>query len=70
MLENLKQKKTKGHSFFCHIKITFYFKHDLKMIASKSPVDVSYIKIYSNPVFWVPVSLGKVLMVLRPLPNR
>ena len=26
--------------------------------------------IYANPVFWVPVSWGKVLGVLRPLPNR
>ena len=25
---------------------------------------------YANPVFWVPVSLGKVYGVLRPLPNR
>ena len=25
--------------------------------------------INANPVFWVPVSLGKVLGVLRPLPN-
>ena len=25
--------------------------------------------IYANPVFWVPVSWGKVFMVLRPLPN-
>ena len=26
--------------------------------------------INANPVFWVPVSWGKVCMVLRPLPNR
>ena len=26
--------------------------------------------IYANPVFWVPVSWGKVFEVLRPMPNR
>ena len=28
------------------------------------------VSIYANPVFWVPVSWGKVFGVLRPLPNH
>ena len=28
------------------------------------------VQIYASPVFWVPISWGKVLGVLRPLPNR
>ena len=31
---------------------------------------ISFQDINANPVFWVPISWGKVLGVLRPLPNR
>ena len=50
--------------FFNFVLVKFFFH---KMAAEAE--NFANLQICVNPVFWVPVSWGKVLEVLRPLPN-
>ena len=57
-------KENKNVNMYCEdLRNTKFWIH--------STLNVQHLNfIHANPVFWVPVSWGKVFMVLRPLPNR
>ena len=63
--EKINRKQQQLHHF-CLLHVTEWICQNISQIFHHCIIST----IYANPVFWVPVSWGKVFGVLRPLPNR